>query len=267
MALWTPAAITTALWLDAADADTITLNGSNVSQWDDKSGVGSGKEATQGTSSRQPLLDTASLNGLDTVSFDEDWLISSVSLSQPVSYFFVAKADGSSDSLREYLFDGINPTNRHVLAMSGTTGSSSAEPMSMWAGSSLNSGFVTGDNTWRQQLAVFNTSSSEAWVDGDQKGTGNVGTMNASDGIRIGGNFDASQDWLHGNIAEIIVIDSIVSQPDREKIEGYLAWKWGLEANLPADHPYKAAAPAAETPTGLIVALTSANSITWGWDG
>jgi hypothetical protein len=30
---------------------------------------------------------------------------------------------------------------------------------------------------------------------------------------------------------------------DRQRVEGYLAHKWGLTANLPADHPYKNAAP------------------------
>lgn len=28
-----------------------------------------------------------------------------------------------------------------------------------------------------------------------------------------------------------------------EKAEGYLAWKWGLQGNLPSNHPYKNAAP------------------------
>jgi hypothetical protein len=27
------------------------------------------------------------------------------------------------------------------------------------------------------------------------------------------------------------------------KAEGYLAWKWGLEGNLPVLHPYKNSAP------------------------
>ena len=30
---------------------------------------------------------------------------------------------------------------------------------------------------------------------------------------------------------------------DVKKAEGYLAHKWGLEGNLPADHPYKSSAP------------------------
>jgi len=36
--VWNPSMIQTALWLDAADASTITESGGAVSQWDDKSG-------------------------------------------------------------------------------------------------------------------------------------------------------------------------------------------------------------------------------------
>jgi hypothetical protein len=36
--VWNPSMISTALWLDAADVATVTLNGSTVSQWNDKSG-------------------------------------------------------------------------------------------------------------------------------------------------------------------------------------------------------------------------------------
>ncbi len=49
---WTPSLIQTALWLDAADTNTITLNGSTVSQWNDKSG--NGRNAVQATASNQP---------------------------------------------------------------------------------------------------------------------------------------------------------------------------------------------------------------------
>ena len=37
-----------------------------------------------------------------------------------------------------------------------------------------------------------------------------------------------------------------MSDNDRQKIEGYLAHKWGLAASLPADHPYKDAAPSSD---------------------
>eukprot|EP00962_Isochrysis_galbana_P059108 scaffold32529_cov129-Isochrysis_galbana.AAC.1 len=44
-------------------------------------------------------------------------------------------------------------------------------------------------------------------------------------------------------VGEIVIVPSALNTSDRQKMEGYLAHKWGLEANLPADHPHKSAAP------------------------
>jgi hypothetical protein len=50
--------------------------------------------------------------------------------------------------------------------------------------------------------------------------------------------FTANSRYLDGNISEILVYDSALSNTDRQNIEGYLAWKWGLQSALPASHPY-----------------------------
>lgn len=42
---------------------------------------------------------------------------------------------------------------------------------------------------------------------------------------------------LNGVIYEILFFNTTLSTPQRQKIEGYLAQKWGLEANLPAGSP------------------------------
>ena len=52
-----------------------------------------------------------------------------------------------------------------------------------------------------------------------------------------------AEKWFNGKIGEIICIQTAVDSATRYKIEGYLAWKWGLVANLPAGHPYKSAPP------------------------
>ena len=78
---WTPAEITTALWLDAADETTVALNGSNVSQWNDKSG--NVINAVQATAANQPEYVAAALNGLHAIDFvaaTPEWL----SLSSPL---------------------------------------------------------------------------------------------------------------------------------------------------------------------------------------
>jgi hypothetical protein len=48
---------------------------------------------------------------------------------------------------------------------------------------------------------------------------------------------------LNGVIYEILFFNTSLNTLNRQTIEGYLAWKWGLQANLPANHPYKNASP------------------------
>jgi hypothetical protein len=78
-AAFSPASIPNlALWLDAADASTITVDGSNnVSEWRDKSG--NARHLTQGTALNRPSYVTGVLNGLPVVRPDgvNDFLESS----------------------------------------------------------------------------------------------------------------------------------------------------------------------------------------------
>ena len=42
-----------------------------------------------------------------------------------------------------------------------------------------------------------------------------------------------------GYAAEFVLVPSVLSTTDRQKMEGYLAHKWGLASKLPGNHPYK----------------------------
>lgn len=77
---------------------------------------------------------------------------------------------------------------------------------------------------------------------GNSERTTTPTTSNATYGMQIGavGN---NAIRLTGDYSEIIIFNSLLSTTDRQLVEGYLAWKWGLEGNLPAGHPYKNAAP------------------------
>ena len=45
-------------------------------------------------------------------------------------------------------------------------------------------------------------------------------------------------------IGEFIIFNDVISDADRNKIEGYLAHKWNLTSTLPSGHAYKSSAPA-----------------------
>jgi hypothetical protein len=45
------------------------------------------------------------------------------------------------------------------------------------------------------------------------------------------------------DVAEIVLYNVVLTTTQIQYIEGYLAWKWGLQANLPSNHPHKSASP------------------------
>ena len=45
-------------------------------------------------------------------------------------------------------------------------------------------------------------------------------------------------------IAEILLYSDVLMTSQVQQVEGYLAWKWGLQANLPVSHPFKSNPPA-----------------------
>jgi hypothetical protein len=57
------------------------------------------------------------------------------------------------------------------------------------------------------------------------------------DMLCIGGRADYGA--VNGVFYEVLVYKTILSDLDRKKVEGYLATKWGMQASLPAGHPYK----------------------------
>ena len=52
--------------------------------------------------------------------------------------------------------------------------------------------------------------------------------------------------FKHGNIAEVIIFKTLLSEEERQRVEGYLAWKWGTVSSLDSSHPYKTAPPIIE---------------------
>jgi hypothetical protein len=65
--------------------------------------------------------------------------------------------------------------------------------------------------------------------------TAKNGTYSSFTNFYIGlnaGNGGAGQNWS-GNIYEILMYNSVLSTTDRQKMNGYLSWKWNLQGNLP----------------------------------
>jgi hypothetical protein len=83
-------------------------------------------------------------------------------------------------------------------------------------------------------------------------------------GIGSGGSYDQGAiDQAFGNVYELCYVPYNSSVDTRQKLEGYSAWKWGLQALLPSDHPYKSAAPTTGVGVG-VAAQSSASALMIG---
>jgi len=235
---WTPAQITTALWLDAADASTITLNSTTVSQWNDKSG--NSRNFSQATAGSQPVYSTNALNGKNVVNF-----VSSDALTRAAipfndlgnnSLYVVGNRTGSNSFNVTVIISRAAGRTRNMLFGDGN----------YWGVYTASSpvGFVGATYKICEIIADQATNAFLYYQDGTSQGSaGNVnsGTVFGDNNCYLGNDQYGSS--LIGNIAEVIFCDEKNTDSDRQKIEGYLAHKWGLQASLPNNHPYKSSAP------------------------
>jgi hypothetical protein len=65
---------------------------------------------------------------------------------------------------------------------------------------------------------------------------------------------NAALDWsisgaaFLGNYGEVMCFSTPLNTTQRQAVEGYLAWKWGMQGSLPGAHPYSSAPPALALP-------------------
>jgi hypothetical protein len=242
--VWNPSMISTALWLDAADSSTITESGGAVSQWNDKSG--NSRHFSQSTAGNRPVVATASLNSLNTVLFTQT-SISSQSLKE-------LRSSAAYTANRGSIFIILKPaSSQQAFAAVFQSRQQGVEGFRAAPLPNTQDTVTTGINTTVGRINGTSISSFSA--------TGNFHTYAANTALILGAVYPAASNisfiWsigrdqvdeidgrgFNGEVAEVVVVSQIDTTAAHERIEGYLAHKWGLTANLPSDHPYKVNVP------------------------
>lgn len=229
------------LWLDAADSSTITLS-SGVSQWRDKSG--NMNDAVQATGSLQPTYANSSVtfNGSSHYMTLVSPSILPSGFTVTGTYFFVTRLT-SSGSVGVFFMYGpntpftaqnpqfyYNTSSQLVVDVFGTgaiTDTSNALNTTTILSSTISTtgtGTVTG---WRNGISFGSNIYVKDAITPEQCLIG-VSKLNTG----------ALSFYYPGNINEIIIYNNILSTPQRQQIEGYLAAKWGLSSSLPTTQPF-----------------------------
>ena len=226
-----------ALWLDASDAASITLDGSNnVSQWNDKSG--NGKHAAQATTTKRPSYQTAVQNGLNAVRFDgvDDCLqAASVTLSGQFTIVLACKTTTAKPFFIEhsanvnpnqgFYFYGTTPTASAVRRTA--TGIVSPDVNVTWYGS------AAGVAVFRSLSSLVGGLAYSIRKNGVAQALTGSGTTTISsaesitDTLNIGSRNNGAAPISDGDYYEVMLYDRPLTDAEVGALETYLKTKWG----------------------------------------
>ena len=220
--LWTPSDLTVApdTWWDASNADSITESGGLVSQWNDISGNNNHATAIVG---EEPTLGTNELvwDGTNKMMSFTSRLFNSLS-----AYIVCSWADTTGDN--RVIMGDIGSTNWHGdTAASGNLFSAAFGAATFVNGTNYINGTLTAGALSRYTQKTIHVLQPDGAVTTGQ----------------IGRDRGFASRTFKGSMKEILLFDYILTESDRQKMEGYAAWKWGTVASLPSGHPYKSSAP------------------------
>ena len=230
-------------WVDASDPTTISQTSGNITQWRDKSGsaihltqryAGFPTYVSNYFNGYNAVRIQGSNQGLQTPTINPGPFLPTYTNSQ-LSFFCLMRnvIAGSITSLNSFQYFGLGLTDR----LTGNLGRPNAT--TNFFNVSINSTLNAGYNL----LEII----------ADSNGTGSIfanGTL--YDGPRTITPLPYFNDTLvlERDIAvtdeyyfEIVAYRNALSLIERQQVEGYLMWKYGLQSNLPLNHRYRYYAP------------------------
>ena len=251
------------LWLDPNDSSTLTtvdystnttlgtIPGTFVSQWNDKSG--SNNNFTQSTYNNQPLMINTTINGMKTMvaynystsSTNRFFTNSSISVGTSYSIFAVCYTGRNGGPL----VYGTTSSTTYDLYFGAPSG---AFATYAGTGGGWNDTSSTGIPLYG---APPNSKGGVIYLIGVTNGGTNTGLVpyyngnaqTAKNGSTVSfqgmGIFGLSGSSFNAITGDIIMYNRALSVDERQKVEGYLAWKWGINNSLPGNHPYYNAPP------------------------
>lgn len=227
---FSPLDVSPALWLDAADAATITESGGRVSQWNDKSG--NSRHATQASGTAQPYTGVNTLNAknvltaqaagqyLTTPSWAHSttWFAIAV-VRQPVAAYANVVALWDTGAYQAFMMKYTNIANQMQVSVYDNTNT----PHPVTTG-------ITSGSAFSIIATQYNASNVRLWDGGGVISTTNESftaqsfTQPMTVFSRGGGS-----ESLIGDIAELVVCEgTLPTIAERGKLFGYLAPKWGI---------------------------------------
>lgn len=246
---------------DASDAATLNLTGSSVNSWANKGSYG-GSAASTG--SNRPVTGTRTMGTLNTLDFNGANHMDISSECFPITastncHFFVW--DNDLNATAAFLHLGQNALAGSVRAGLQVDAGNVDNRIYQYAGASAITDGAAPESdgpaiTAMRVEPLIGASAATAYnyINGITRGgASGAPTFGAMGVWRIAGDPDNTSSRWNGAISEIVGYNRNLTVDEQALVEGYLAWKWGLTANLSSSNEWKTKDPRTTAKTNNIV--------------
>lgn len=253
------------IWLDAMDTSTVTGT-TAVTQWADKSGNARHLSNVSGTTTYASNAITVSnsamyvLNTVDLTNFTCFVVAKSVSSSNNQSMVVGIPSSGYSSYANTngfgFYIDATNGGGRANMIPGGRFVSTSYTMSTFYTPSTSTPFIFTGQSpplSWLNGQPTISQSTVATRTSGAQ-------------GFMIGAEWQSTNTYAFGagwnsSLYEIIVYNVVLTTAQRQTVEAYLAWKWGLQSKLPVT-PISAPVTTPTSITGCQIWLDGSDATT-----
>ena len=245
------------LWLDGVDVNansSKTNDGVTVSNWQDKSGLGrnANVQATgtrvydlqngsvnfgPGGNARLEIANAAGINlGTTTNKF---WAFAFRTNSDLATLRAIYEQGGGTNCFACYTFTdgnlyigyGNGGAAQYYASFAVTPNTDYVVTFNVDSGAGGHRASLNGVAQTQVNTRVLNQHTGDIAV----------GSSGGNFRSHTGGNLNATN--THDRHYELFIENSTLSVADVQRVEGYLAWKWGFPTSLPFSHPYRGQRP------------------------
>lgn len=208
------------LWQDTARTVAAVADADPVGAWDDGS-ANANHLLRVNNDARRPTLKLAIKNGRPVVRFDgvDDHLLKAFTCNQPYTRFAIILHRDLQNN-NHLMLDGATDDTSYLLF-------SAANTLRMYGGVALNQPGVTSNDIWYIARSTFNGASSKIQLNAGTVTTGDAGAANLA-GIQVGAQGMASVLACNFDLAELLVYNTALSDPDVVDVFTYLNGRWAV---------------------------------------
>lgn len=226
------------MWLDADDptgSGVLPSNGATVSTWVDKSGNGFNATAVVGTGQGSvPLTATATISSRGVLFSGNQTFSTTLNSMMNLQSIFIIMSVNSTGYI-----DTVSTSSPSSDSGLQIITSSLSQVVTRFGGTIVTGSSVAQNTIFMNEIFFTGGGTTTLYLNGTQSGTANNSPTLVNAGTVAIGAYQDAGGWAElfiGKIFEVIIYNVVLGSTDRQKVEAYLAQKWGLTSSLPSGH-------------------------------